>query len=277
MNTIKFSPSLEERKETHNVEVYHIKESDLFGNLYQFYSNFPLTLYIREKLEKDYLDKLESVLLELKELKPAIIIVAPNLTSSIFPVLELLQKYHFMIRSFLTTGKMLLNEIKGKPILEHIYNYGVIHNLEISVDNLVDRDFDKIKIFCEVHGITIRLKKSMNTIFNLDDLLQIQVDYEDKGYSTIIFRDETSESLKVKEMTEQMSKNSKFKFVRILEGLFYHVTIFYYNDLLIKCYEDNLLQKRIVRELSLNEKGKISITYCDGTKEIKEEAEDEWI
>ncbi|MCI8544732.1 MAG: hypothetical protein HFH09_00700 [Bacilli bacterium] len=275
MNTIKFSPSLEERKETHNVEVYHIKESDLFGNLYQFYSNFPLTLYIREKLEKDYLDKLESVLLELKELKPAIIIVAPNLTSSIFPVLELLQKYHFMIRSFLTTGKMLLNEIKGKPILEHIYNYGVIHNLEISVDNLVDRDFDKIKIFCEVHGITIRLKKSMNTIFNLDDLLQIQVDYEDKGYSTIIFRDETSESLKVKEMTEQMSKNSKFKFVRILEGLFYHVTIFYYNDLLIKCYEDNLLQKRIVRELSLNEKGKISITYCDGTKEIKEEAEDE--
>ncbi len=275
MNTIKFSPSLEERKETHNVEVYHIKESDLFGNLYQFYSNFPLTLYIREKLEKDYLDKLESVLLELKELKPAVIIVAPNLTSSIFPVLELLQKYHFMIRSFLTTGKMLLNEIKGKPILEHIYNYGVIHNLEISVDNLVDRDFDKIKIFCEVHGITIRLKKSMNTIFNLDDLLQIQVDYEDKGYSTIIFRDETSESLKVKEMTEQMSKNSKFKFVRILEGLFYHVTIFYYNDLLIKCYEDNLLQKRIVRELSLNEKGKISITYCDGTKEIKEEAEDE--
>jgi len=187
MNTIKFSPSLEERKETHNVEVYHIKESDLFGNLYQFYSNFPLTLYIREKLEKDYLDKLENVLLELKELKPAIIIVAPSLTSSIFPVLELLQKYHFMIRSFLTSGKMLLNEIKGKPILEHIYNYGVIHNLEISVDNLVDRDFDRIKIFCKVHGITIRLKKSMDTISNLDDLLQIQVGYENKGYSTIIF------------------------------------------------------------------------------------------
>lgn len=275
MNTIKFSPSLEERKETHNVEVYHIKESDLFGNLYQFYSNFPLTLYIREELEKNYLDKLENILLELKELKPAVIIVAPSLTSSIFPVLELLQKYHFMIRSFLTSGKMLLNEIKGKPILEHIYNYGVIHNLEISVDNLVDRDFDRIKIFCKVHGITIRLKKSMDTISNLDDLLQIQVGYENKGYSTIIFRDKTSESLKVKEMIEQMSKNSKFKFVRILEGLFYHVTIFYYNDLLIKCYEDNLLQKRIVRELSLNEKGKISITYCDRTKEIKEEAEDE--
>lgn len=275
MNTIKFSPSSEERKETHNVEVYHMKESYLFGKSYQFYSNFPLTLYIREKLETNYLKKLENCLLELKELKPAIIIVAPKLTSSILPVLKLLQKYHFIIRSFLTDGESLLNEIKEKTILEHIYNYGVIHNLEISANDLTDRNFNKIKIFCEVHDITVRLKESMTSISNLEELLKTQTIYENRGYSNLIFRDVNNENLKIKKLIEQMKQNSEFQFVRVLEGFFYHVTIFYYNDLLIKCYEDNLLRKKIVRELSLDEKGKLMIIYCDGTKEVKENQENE--
>lgn len=274
MNTIKFSPASEERKETHNVEVYHIRESYLFGKSYQFYSNFPLTLYIEEKLETNYLSKLEKFLLELKEL-PAVIIVAPKLTFSILLVLELLQKNHFIVRSFLTNGKSLLDQINGKTVLEYIYHYGVIHNLEISADTLTSRDLNRIKIFCEVHGISIRLKESMTSISKLDDLLQIETSYENKGYSTIIFRDANNENLKVKELIKQMEQNSKFKFVRILEGLFYHVTIFYYNNLLVKCYEDNLIEKKIVRELSLSAKGDIMITYCDGTKEVKEKSENE--
>lgn len=267
MNTIKFSPSSEERKETHNVEVYHIKEADFFGKQYRFYSNFPLTLYIEEKLEMNYLKKLEECLLELRELKPAIIIVAPKLTISILPILKLIQKYHFVIRSFLTSGESLLDEIKGKTILEHVYNYGVVHNLEISSNKLTERDLNKIKIFCEVHEITVRVKESINMKSNLEDLLMLQQIFENCGYLTIIFREENGKASKTKEIIEQMKQNSKFKFIRILDGLFYHVTIFYYNDLLIKCYEDNLLKEKIVRELSLNENGKIMITYCDGTKE----------
>ena len=273
MNTIKFSPALEERKETHNVEVYQIKEAKFLGTSYPFYSNFPLTLYIDERLETGYLEKLESCLLELKKLNPAIIIVAPKLTASILSVLELIQKYHFVIRSFLTDGKSLLEEIDGKPLLEYLHHYGVTYNLEISTSDLTDRDLNRIKIFCEVNAITIRVKELMNTVSNLEELLNVQKTYEKKGYSTIIFREMNHE--KVKEMIEQMKQNTRFKFVRTLKGLFYHVTIFYYDNLLIKCYEDNLLQKKFVREISLDKNGNISITYCDGTKEEMEKDEDE--
>lgn len=228
MNTIKFSPILDERKETHNVEVYDIKNIKLDNNNLTFFGNAQISLYITKNCngscpfcinnfqhrfqkcqecdDKCYLKNLNRVLEAFKEIKPHITISGGEPTKSprLIDILRILKESDYKIRSLTTNGTGLFDKYEGKPVIAHMVDNGAIHNINISRMHISDEENKRImgesisneeikRIFTYGHVNNMDIRLSCNLlksgIKDLESIIAFHDFYDLIGAETVMFRE----------------------------------------------------------------------------------------
>lgn len=173
MNTIKFTPISDIRKETSNVEVYDIKDIEFNNKKYKYFSDAQISLYVTKKcngncsfcmnkFEKrcakskeidnsNYFKMLDKYLDYFNDIKPWITITGgePTLSDKLIPTLEMIKNKGYKIRTFSTNGSHLLDKYDGMPIIQYMLINNVLNNVNISrmaVDDLENSKLMNISI-----------------------------------------------------------------------------------------------------------------------------------
>lgn len=197
MNTIKFTPIEDMRKETSNVEVFDIKDIEINDKKYEYFSDAQLSIYVtkkcnarckfcmnryegrcgvaRELADKNFLRAVDYYLDFFKDIKPWITITGgePTIAKRLIPILEKIKDKGFKIRTFSTNGSHLLDLYEGKPIIQYMLENNVLNNVNISRMTVDDTEnsklmgikkeesnnemLKKIAMFSNVNNIEIRM------------------------------------------------------------------------------------------------------------------------
>ncbi len=228
MNTIKFTPIDDMKKETNNVECYEIKEIELSGQKYKYYSNAQMSVYITKKCnascwfcmnnyekrfcnskeiaDEDYFKNLERVLDAFKDEKVPITITGgePTKSKRLIKVMQLLHQKGFKSRTFATNGTGLLDRYEGKMVINYLLDNGIVNNINVSRMVTSDVENEKLmhikqknvalqKIFNygKVNGMDMRLSCNLQKggVDNLDEILKFIDFYEKRGINTVMFRE----------------------------------------------------------------------------------------
>lgn len=168
MNTIKFTPRNEMRKETSNVEVYKIDEIEIDNKTYKYYSDAQISLYVTKKCnascsfcmnrlenrcvkakeldDKKYYKMLDYYLDMFKDIKPWITITGgePTISKRLVPTLKMIKEKGYKIRTFSTNGSHLLDRYDGKYIIQYMLENNVLNNVNISRMSINDEDNSKL-------------------------------------------------------------------------------------------------------------------------------------
>lgn len=197
MNTIKFTPKNEMRKETSNVEVFKVERKEIGDKTYKYFSDAQISLYVTKKCnaacpfcmnslenrciksseldDKKYYKMLEYYLEMFKDIKPWITITGgePTLSNRLIPTLKMIKDKGYKIRTFSTNGSHLLDKYKGKNIIQYMLENNVLNNvnisrmaiddeensklMKISKDEIGNKDLKIIATYAEANDIEIRL------------------------------------------------------------------------------------------------------------------------
>lgn len=215
--------------------------------------------------DSNYLKALNNVLDTLKLVNPPITITGGEPTKSmrLVPILRLINNKGYRFRTFSTNGTGLLDRYEGKTILSHILENNAINNINISRMVIDDENNKKImrinqsnelirKVFTfgKINNMDMRLSCSLQKggVENLNDILEYNDYYEKIGIDTIIFRElipinncrkEYNDSIiKIDKIFESIKNDSRFKYIKTLDGMYYNVYIYRYKDKLVKCYQE---------------------------------------
>lgn len=221
-----------------------------------------------ESLELDddsYFKALNNTLDALKEINTPITITGGEPTKSrrLVRVLRLLKEKGFRLRTFSTNGTGLLDIYEGKTILTHMLENNAINNINISrmvIDDDVNKRFMKVEqsnellrsvfTFGKINNMDMRLSCNLQKggVESLDDILEYNDYYEKIGVDTIIFRelisikDASSEYcnniIKMDKIFQNIKNDSRFKYIKTLNGMYYKVYVYRYKDKLVKCYQE---------------------------------------
>lgn len=197
MNTIKFTPIQDMRKETSNVEMFSIKEMTINQKKYKYFSDAQISLYVtkecnahcpycmnrfekrclyaKELSDQNYYKMLDYYLAYFKDIKPWITITGGEPTNSkrLLPTLKKIKEKGFKIRTFSTNGSHLLDKIEDKTILQFMLENQVMHNVNLSRMVIDDEEnsrlmriskkdsnnatLEKIASFASTNAIELRL------------------------------------------------------------------------------------------------------------------------
>lgn len=168
MNTIKFTPRDEMRKETSNVEVFKISDIEIKNKKYKYYSDAQISLYVTKKCnascpfcmnclekrcvqsneldDKKYYKMLDYYLEMFKNIKPWITITGgePTISKKLVPTLKMIKEKGYKIRTFSTNGSHLLDTYEGKYIIQYMLENNVLNNVNISRMAIDDEDNSKL-------------------------------------------------------------------------------------------------------------------------------------
>lgn len=238
--------------------------------------------------DNEYLRRLEYILQYMKKLNPSVIITGgePTKSKRLPAIIKLVHKYGYKLRSFSTNGSGLLDVIDGKSILQYMYENDFINNINISCHSIskdindaimknkelmTNEQLYQIASFCNEHNMRERMSCTLqkSSVNSLEKILEYQKYYENLGIDTVIFRelypidptkkgykDYQSEFVDILEIVDLIEKSPDFVYLYTLDGLYYNVKHFQYEDKLVKCYkEKNTASTDIVRDL---------IFYADG-------------
>lgn len=197
MNTIKFTPKNEMRKETSNVEVFKVANIEIGNKAYKYFSDAQISLYVTKKCnaacpfcmntlenrcvksneldDKKYYKMLDYYLEMFKDIKPWITITGgePTLSKRLIPTLKMIKDKGYKIRTFATNGSHLLDKYNGKTIIQYMLENNVLNNvnisrmvvddeensklMKISKDGIGNKDLKVIATYAEANDIEIRL------------------------------------------------------------------------------------------------------------------------
>ncbi len=168
MNTIKFTPRGEMRKETSNVEVFKIDDIEIGDKAYKYFSDAQISLYVTKKCnaacpfcmnclenrcvkakeldDKRYYKILDYYLEMFKDIKPWITITGgePTISKRLVPTLKMIKDKGYKIRTFSTNGSHLLDIYDGKYIIQYMLENNVLNNVNISRMAVDDEDNSKL-------------------------------------------------------------------------------------------------------------------------------------
>lgn len=246
--------------------------------------------------DEEYLNRLEYILQILKPINPSIMITGGEPTKSrrLPEVIKLVHKYGYKLRSFSTNGTGLLDVIDGKTNLQYMYENDFLNNINISrhaisyADNfeimktkgdLTNSQICEIAAFCKSHNMRVRMGCTLQqrSVSNLSQMLEYYEHYQTLGIDTVIFRepvpinscrtgfeDYKKEAVDISKIFEEIQRRSDFVYAYTLDGLYYNVKHFRYQDKLVKCYrEKHTASSDIVRDLIFYADGRLVDTNWD--------------
>lgn len=183
MNTIKFTPIQDMRKETSNVEIFSIKEIDIEQKKRKYFSDAQISLYVtkacnahcpycmnqfekrclfsKELCDQDYYKMLDYYLDFFKEIKPWITITGgePTISKRLIPTLEKIKEKGFKIRTFSTNGSHLLDKIGEKTVLQYMLENHVLNNVNLSRMAIDDEENSRIMRIATKDSNNVYLRK----------------------------------------------------------------------------------------------------------------------
>lgn len=214
-----------------------------------------------------YFRRLDYVLKYVRPLNPSVSITGgePTLSPRLIAVLKILKKYSFRKITINTNGSGILNVIDGKPIYEHIINYGVTH-VNISRHHWEDTSINEVMRFeqqpCTTNmlreaipilngkGVRVRVNCVImkNYIDTLDKIIEFMDYYSSIGVDNFVFRQMMEyNSLYVKnkeiinfykenlwtidDIWKYMDNDKRFERVRQIRGRYYYVEIWRYKNI----------------------------------------------
>lgn len=168
-------------------------------------------LYNKDKIidDKEYLKRLEEVLIKVKPLNPSISITGgePTRCKRLIDIIELVNKLGFRKRTITTNGSYLLHTVKGKTILQHLIDNGFSH-LNISRTHFNDdinkkimrfepncycsnEDLAKIIPYSLENGLRPRMSCLLlkEGVSNIEDIINYLEFYRKLGVDNVIFRE----------------------------------------------------------------------------------------
>lgn len=259
-------------------------DCDFCMNKYE--DNFLCSKEILE--DEEYLRRLDYILAYIRPLNPSIMITGgePTKSKRLPAVMKLVHQYGYTLRSFSTNGSGLLDVIEGKTMLQHMDENDFRNNINISrhsisreenyaimknKEDLTDQQLSQIASFCNEHNMRMRMGCTLqkSSVNSLEKMLEYQRYYARLGIDTVMFREPVSideykkgaqtyqkEFVDISNIVKLMEQSPKFSYLYTLDGLYYSVKHFQYEDKLVKCYrEKNTASPDIVRDL---------IFYADG-------------
>lgn len=268
--------------------------SDCSFCMNKFEENFLCSKEITD--DEEYLERLEYVLRLLQPINPSIMITGGEPTKSrrLPRVIKLVHKYGYKLRSFSTNGTGLLDFIDGKTVLQYMYENDFLNNINISrhaispADNfkimktkgdLTDSQLCEIAAYCSGHNMRIRMGCTLqqNSISNLSQMLEYYEHYQKLGIDTVIFREPVPinpkregfeeyqrHTVDISKIFEAIELSPDFTYAYTLDGLYYNVKHFRYQDKLVKCYrEKHTASPDIVRDLIFYADGRLVDTNWD--------------
>ncbi len=260
--------------------------SDCTFCMNKFEDNFLCSKEIMD--DDEYLERLDYILRLLKPINPSVMITGgePTKARRLPEVIKLVHKYGYVLRSFSTNGTGLLDFVDGKMILQYMYENNFLNNINISrhaifpeenyrimktKGDLTNTQLCEIAGFCAGHNMRVRMGCTLQKdgVCTLNQMLQYYSHYEDLGIDTVVFRelipiDITKKGsdeyqklfVDISQIHDVICKSSEFTYSNTLDGLYYNVELFHYQDKLVKYYrEKNTASPEIIRDL---------IFYADG-------------
>lgn len=248
--------------------------------------------------DEEYLNRLEYILQVLKPINPSIMITGgePTKSKRLPEVIKLIHKYGYKLRSFSTNGTGLLDVTDGKSNLQYMYENNFLNNINISrhaisnADNfkimktkgdLTDNQIREIASFCASHNMRVRMGCTLqqSSVSNLSQMLEYYQHYQMLGIDTVVFREPIpinpsragfekyqKETVDIASIFEDINLRSDFVYAYTLDGLYYNVKHFRYQDKLVKCYrEKHTASSDIVRDLIFYADGRLVDTNWDDT------------
>ncbi len=268
--------------------------SDCSFCMNKFEENFLCSKEITDDAE--YLERLEYILKLLLPINPSIMITGGEPTKSrrLPAVIKLVHKYGYKLRSFSTNGTGLLSVVDGKMILQYMYENDFLNNINISrhaispADNygimrtkgdLTDKELCEIAGYCTSHNMRVRMGCTLqqNSINSLTQMLEYYEYYQRLGIDTVIFREPVpinpnrkgyqeyqKQAVDISKIFGEIESSLDFTYEYTLDGLYYNVKHFRYQDKLVKCYrEKHTASPNIVRDLIFYADGRLVDTNWD--------------
>lgn len=317
MNTLKFQPIREKRQECFDLENYSFNDF-IFDNdvKKRVYSNVNLSIFTddycnanckfcvaqlrfenkgqmykkcRLRNDEEYFARLEYVLDYLRPLNPSVSITGGEPTKShrLKRILELINKYGYRKRTLTTNGSGLLDDMQGKPVIQHIVDNGFSH-LNISrthFDEDINKsimqyetgycsndDLRKITAFARANNLRPRMSCVLlkEGIHDLDGIIKYLNFYENLGMDNVIFRELMDFDHKIMSNLEKMNycdankvrlndiwkeidKDERFSPIRQLLGYYYYVEVYKYRSIDMVSESANLVklyeQKEVAKDV----------------------------
>lgn len=213
----------------------------------------------------EYIDRLIKVFTILKPLNPFISICGgePSLNNLTIDILNLSKQYNINHRIFATNGVGLLNKYNNKILLQHMKENGAINNINISKAsfnesdnfnimkyNISNSQLKTISTFCNINNMSARLSCLLhsNGVNDLNNILAYHNVSKSLGFKSEIFREQIKTNEKdifvdILPIMEEIKNNSDFKYIRTLDGHYYKVDVFRYQDNIVKCYKEKYKKK----------------------------------
>lgn len=246
------------------------------------------------KDDSKYFSKLKESFEMLKHLNPTFQICGgePTISHRMVPILKLVNEYGLKNRSFPTNGTGLLNTIENKLLLQHMLENNVINNINLSrmsCDdtknkelmgiNLTNKKIKTIATFCDVNNMSFRTSCVLmqNGIETLGDLLAYQKFYSDLNISSAIFREMIKVSgdykndnfISILDIMKTIENDTQFEFIRCLDGAYYSVDVYKYNNYIVKCYKEKFKEEQdLIRDFVFMPNGNLYIARWNKPNEL---------
>lgn len=219
----------------------------------------------KELNDDRYFKALEMVLDSLKQIDNYITITGgePAKSNRLVKILRLIKEKGFKTRTFATNGTGLFDLYEDKPIIQHMLENNVINNINVS-RMVIDEDKNKelmrldqnndlirkIFNFGKINNMDMRLSCNLHKdgVKTLEDILEYNDYYDKLGIDTIMFREliplknaskAYQESIiKMDNILNEIDNDSRFKYIKTLEGMYYIVKVYRYKDKIVKCYKE---------------------------------------
>lgn len=235
--------------------------------------------------DRIYFSKLREAFEILKPLHPTVHICGgePTISGRIVPIMKMVKEYGLINRSFPTNGTGLLNRYDGKLILQHMLENGLISNINLSrasdIDeenmklmgiNFPDKDIETAATFCNVNHMSFRVSCVLHKsgIASLSDIIRFHEHYGKLNIKYTIFREmvkipeqyKNESFVDIKPIIAKLSENQKFKKIRSMEGQYYLVDVYRYNDSVVKCYSEKFANdQELIRDFVFMPNGELYV------------------
>ena len=173
---------------------------------------------------------------------------------------------------------MLENDFINNINLSRMSHIEEVNNNIMGID-LSNKDVKTITRFCNTNHMSLRTSCVLHQkgINNLDSIIEYHKYFKNLGVESQIFREQIKVSDEYKrdcfvsalEIMEQINNDKRFEFIRSLDGAYYSVDVYRYEDNIVKCYKEKFKEDiDLIRDFVFMPNGQLYIAKTNKENEL---------